>query len=260
MFCEASRAPHRARPQTQLATRHKISRRELKQPDEFQSIFETAGAFFELHMAGVLLGAAALAVLTAIVLGLFYYEARRGRAAAVRFDQALSELEGRNYGAAEKDLASLAADSPHRAVGRLANLYLASAYLAQKEPAKARGALLRYLAEDNTSIFRGSALNNLAVTYEEMGDYKQAEDAYRQAAKTEGPEQARAELGTARMLRKQGKRAEAISAYNDFLARHPYAPERTGVMETLAQLGVASEPSPRAPAVKLIKPASAPKS
>jgi tetratricopeptide (TPR) repeat protein len=238
-----------------LATRPKINRKELKQPDEFQSIFETAGLFFELHMTEVLLGAAGLLVLVAIALGLYYYEARQGRAASARFDQAISDLEGGKYDAAQKELSSLAADEPHRAVGRLANLYLATAYLAQKEPAKALDLLLRYLAQDDASIFRGVALNDLAVTYEELGDYKQAEDAYRQASKIEGPEQARAELGIARMLQKQGKRAEAIAAYGGFLGQHPYAPERTVVMETLAGLGVApaTPPMPR-----LIKPPSAP--
>ena len=241
-----------------MATRHKISRKELKQPDEFQSIFETAGLFFELHMTEVLLGAGALLVTVAIALGVYYYEVRQSHAAAARFDQALSDLQGGKYAAAEKELSSLSADEPHRAVGRLANLYLANAYLAQKEPAKARDMLLRYLAEDDASIFRNAALNDLAVTCEELGDYKQAEDAYRQASKIEGPEQARAELGVARMLQKQGKRTEAIAAYNEFLAQHPYAPERTVVMETLAQLGVAPPAAPTLPMVKLIKPPSAP--
>jgi tetratricopeptide (TPR) repeat protein len=242
-----------------LATRHKISRKELKQPDEFQSIFETAGLFFELHMTEVLLGVAALLVVVAIAFGLYFYEVRQGGAASARFDQALSQLQGGKYDAAEKALSSLAADEPHRAVGRLSNLYLAIAYLAQKEPAKARDTLQRYLAEDDASVFRGAALDDLAVSYEELGDYKQAENAYRQSAKIEGPEQARAELGVARMLQKQDKHAEAISAYNDFLAQHPYAPERTVVMETLAQLGVAppAAASPL-PMVKIVKPPSAP--
>jgi tetratricopeptide (TPR) repeat protein len=190
-------------------------------------------------MTEVLLGAGALLVIVAIALGLFYYEARRGRAASARFDQALSELQGGKYEAAEKELLSLAADEPHRAVGRLANLYLANAYLAQKEPGKARDALTRYLAEDDASLFRGAALDDLAVAYEELGDYKQAEVTYRRASEIEGPEQARAELGMARMLQKQGKRDDAIAVYRDFLAKHPYAPERTLVTGTLAQLGVA---------------------
>jgi len=241
-----------------LATRHKISRKELKQPDEFQTVFETAALFFELHMTEVLLGAAALLVIVAIALSFFYYEARRGRAASGRFDQALSDLQGGKYEAAEKELTSLADDEPHRAVGRLANLYLANAYLAQKEPAKARDALLRYLAEDDASVFRGAALDDLAVTYEELGDYKQAEATYRRASEIEGPEQARAALGMARMLQKQGKRDEAIAVYRDFLAQHPYAPERTLVMETLAQLGVAPATVSPPPMVKPTNPPGAP--
>jgi len=207
-------------------------------------------------MTEVLLGATALLVVVAIALGFYYYEARRGRAAAARFDEAIGELESGKYDAAEHALSTLADDEPHRAVGRLANLYLATAYLAQKEPAKARDTLLRYLAEDDASLFRGAALDNLAVTYEEMGNYKQAEDAYRQASKIEGPEQTRAQLGMARMLQKQGKRAEAISVYDDFLTQNPYAPERTDVIERLAQLGVA--PASETPIMKTIKPASAP--
>jgi tetratricopeptide (TPR) repeat protein len=241
-----------------LATRHKISRKELKQPDEFQTVFETAALFFELHLTEVLLGAAALLVAVAIALSFFYYEAQRGRAASARFDQALSELQGGKYESAEKELSSLAADEPHRAVGRLANLYLANAYLAQKEPAKAREALLRYLAGADASVFRGAALDDLAVTYEELGDYKQAEATYRQASAIEGPEQARAELGMARMLQNQGKREEAVAVYRDFLAQHPYAPERTLVMETLAQLGVSPATASPPPNVKLINPPSAP--
>jgi tetratricopeptide (TPR) repeat protein len=241
-----------------LATRHKISRKELKQPDEFQTVFETAALFFELHLTEVLLGAAALLVVVAIALSFLYYEAQRGRAASARFDQALRELQGGKYELAEKDLSTLAADEPHRAVGRLANLYLANAYLAQKEPAKAREALLRYLAGDDASVFRDAALDDLAVTYEELGDYKQAEATYRQASAIEGPEQARADLGMARMLQKQGKRNEAVAVYRDFLAQHPYAPERTLVLETLAQLGVSPATAAPSSMVNLSKPPGAP--
>jgi tetratricopeptide (TPR) repeat protein len=245
-----------------LATRHKISRKELKQPDEFQSIFETAALFFELHQTEMLIGLAALLAVAAIVCGVYFYQAGKTRAAAARFEQAMSELEGGKYDAAEKSLASLAADEPRRAVGRLSNLYLGIAYLAQKQPAKARDAFQRYLAADDTSIFRGAALDDLAVTYEDLGDFKQAEDLYRQAAKIDGPEQARAELGVARMLQRQGQRADAVAAYNDFLSQHPYAPERTTVMETLAEMGASSPaaapPAPPAVSLKPLKPAAAP--
>lgn len=242
-----------------MATRRKLSRKELKQPDEFQSIVETVSTFLELHLREVILATGALIVVAAIALSLYYYEARQTRLAAERFSQALSQLDKQQYPAAEDALRKLAADEPHRAVGRLANLYLAGAWLAQDQPAKARDALNAYLAAASAgALFRDTALNNLAVADEELGDYKQAEDAYRKAAKIAGPEQARAELGVARMLLRQGKRGDAIAAYQTFLTAHPFAPERQSVRETLASLGVAPPGATSAPVVKIIKPASVP--
>jgi predicted negative regulator of RcsB-dependent stress response len=239
-------------------TRPKITRKELKQPDEFQTILETAGAFLELHIIEVLFAAGALIVIAAIVFGIYYYQAHRARAAAARFDQAMTEFHDGKYEAAERDLASLAADEPHRAVGRLAYLYLGNAYLRQKQPAKARDALQHYLSEEKNPLFRGAALNDLAVTDEKLGDYKRAEEAYRQASDIEGPGQARAMLGMARMLQKQGKREDAIAVYRDFLARHPFAPERSIVMMSLAQMGASPDASQSALPVRPIKPAVAP--
>lgn len=241
-----------------MATRHKLSRKELKQPDEFQTVVETVSVFLELHLREVILGACAAVAVAAIVLGTYFYEAHRARIAGARFSTALSQLEKQQYPAAESAFSGLAAAEPHRAVGRLANFYLASAYLAQNQPAKARDALHAYLAGDEASVFRDTALNNLAVADEDLGDYKRAEEGYREAAKIAGPEQARAELGVARMLLKQGKRGDAVAAYKAFLTAHPFAPERESVRETLAGLGVAPPGSEAAPAVKVIQPASAP--
>jgi tetratricopeptide (TPR) repeat protein len=238
-------------------TRPKITRKELKQPDEFQTIFETAGAFLELYLTEILIAAGALVVLIAIVLGVYYYEASRARAAAARFSEAVGELHDGKYDAAERDLASLAADEPHRAVGRLANLYLGNAYLSQNQPEKAREAFNRYLSQEESPLFRGTALNDLAVADEKLADYKQAEDAYRRASDIDGPGQARAMLGMARMLQKQGKRDDAIAVYRDFLARHPYAPERSIVMMSLAEMGVTPDAPLPVPPAKAVKPAPA---
>lgn len=239
-------------------TRPKITRKELKQPDEFQTIFETAGVFIELHLTEILLAAVALIVAVAVALGIYYYEAHRVRAAAARFSQAIGELHDGKYAAAEGDLASLAADEPHRAVGRLANLYLGNAYLSQNQPEQARDAFNRYLAHEDNPLFRSAALNDLAVADEKLGDYKQAEDAYRRASDVEGPGQTRAMLGMARMLQKQGKREDAIAVYRDFLTRHPFAPERSIVMMSLAEMAVSPDAPPPAPPPRPIKPAVAP--
>jgi tetratricopeptide (TPR) repeat protein len=241
-----------------VATRRKLSRKELKQPDEFQSIFETVGDFVEENLTRVLLGVGAVLGLVAIGAVVYSYAASKTRLAAERFSQALDELQNNQYGAAEADLRSLADDEPRREVGRLARFYLASAYLAQNQPAEARDELQTYLAHDNPSLFRDAALNDLAVAYENLGDYKRAEDAYRRAAALQGPGQERAQLGVARMLQKEGRRAEAIAAYRDFLSQHPFASGRENVMETLASLGVAPPSTSNAPTVRVIQPATVP--
>lgn len=237
-------------------TRPKLSRKDLKRPDEFQSAVETVRTFVEDHLRQVILGACVVVVIVAVALGVYFYESRQARTAAEQFSHALSQLEQHHYPAAESAFRKLAADDPGRPVGKLANFYLASAYLAQDKPAKARDALQSYLANDDSPIFRGTALNNLAVAYENMGKYEQAEDAYRKAAKIKGPEQARAELGVARMLLKRGKRGDAIEAYKKFLSGHPFAPEDQSVREALASLGVSASPSTPSPMVKIIKPAT----
>ncbi len=241
-----------------MATRRKLSRKELKQPDEFQSIFETVGDFVEQHLTRVLLGLGAVLGAVAIGFVVYSYEANRSRLASERFSQALTMLQNHQYGAAEAYLSSLVTDEPHRDVGRLAKFYLASVYLAQNQPARARDELQSYLAHDNPPLFRDAALNDLAVAWEDLHDYKRAEDAYRQAAALQGPGQERAELGVARMLEKQGRRAEAIAAYRNFLSQHPFASARQSVMETLAALGVASPPMSNPPLVRIIKPATVP--
>jgi tetratricopeptide (TPR) repeat protein len=237
-------------------TRPKISRKDLKRPDEFQSAVETVTSFVETHLREVIIGACAVVVLAAIAVSVYFYEARQARTAAEQFSEALTKLEQHHYPAAEDALRKLAAEDSGRTVGQLANFYLASAYLAQDQPAKARDALRAYLANDGASIFRGAAMNNLAVAYENLGKYKQAEDAYRSAAKIAGPEQARAELGVARMLLEQGKRGDAIAAYKNFLSAHPFASENESVRETLASLGVTAPPATPAPLARIVKPAT----
>jgi predicted TPR repeat methyltransferase len=84
-----------------------------------------------------------------------------------------------------------------------------------------------------------------------MGDWKKAAGAYQQAAADPGPEQARAELGVARMLAKSGDKQGAIAAYRGFLNAHPFAQQRQDVIESLAMLGAPADvsPIPSAPGV-----------
>jgi predicted TPR repeat methyltransferase len=77
-----------------------------------------------------------------------------------------------------------------------------------------------------------------------MADWKKAAGAYQQAAADPGPEQARAQLGVARMRAKAGDKQGAIDAYRGFLTAHPFAQQRQDVLESLALLGAPADVAP----------------
>ena len=230
--------------------RRKLTQKELKAPDEFTTFVDNARDFFVNNLTQVLISTAVVVAVGAIVIGVYYYERHRDSIASTRFYDAITALNAGQNKQAETQFKQLADDEPGRRLGRLARFYMASAYIADGNLPSARDALVAFLAEERDPLFRSLALTNLAVVYERMTDWKKAAGAYQQAAADPGPEQARAELGVARMLAKSGDKQGAIDAYRGFLASHPYAQQRQDVMESLALLGAPAEiPPPPSAAV-----------
>jgi predicted negative regulator of RcsB-dependent stress response len=222
-------------------THRKLRRKELKQPDEFLTLFDQAREFFVDNLKQVLVSAGIVLAAAALVIAVYSYERHRDELAGAQFSAALAALNAKNYKSAEQQFARLADAEPNRRVGRLARFYLATAYLGGNDLPRARDALVAFVAGEHDPIYSNLAMTDLGVVYEKMGDYAKAAGAYRASASVPGPEQEHAELDAARMLAKQGDRTEAIAAYRRFLAEHPYAAERQDVIESLAMLGAAPE-------------------
>jgi len=224
--------------------RRKITQKELRAPDDFTTLVDSAREFLVGNLTQVLISAAVVVAAGAIAIGAYYYERHRDSLASARFYDAITALNGGQNKPAETQFKQLADEEPGRRLGRLSRFYLASAYLADGDLANARDALVAFLADERDPLFRSLALTNLAVVYERMADWKKAAGAYQQAAADPGPEQARAELGVARMLARAGDKEGAIAAYRGFLTAHPFAQQRQDVMESLALLGAPAEIPP----------------
>jgi tetratricopeptide (TPR) repeat protein len=219
-------------------THHKkISRKELKQPDEFQSFVANAQEFLRSNLQQVIVSASIVFAAGALAVGVYYYEVHRDALAGDRFYTAIAELNQKNYKQAEGDFEKLAQDEPGREVGKLSRFYLGSAYFQEGQLDKARDALIAYVPDAKDDLFASMAYQDLGVIYEKMGDLPKAQGAYAQAAAIPGPEQARAQLEVARLLAKQGNKAAAIDAYQRFLTANPLARDRQTVIEALAELG-----------------------
>ncbi len=221
-------------------THIKINRKELKQPDEFQSFIANAQEFLLSNLQQVIVSSAIVLAAGALAVGIYYYEIHRDNIAGDRFYSAVSELNNKNYAQAETDFQKLADDEPSREVGKLARFYLGSAYFQQGQLDKARDALVAYVPDAKDDLFASMAYEDLGVIYEKMGDLKKAQGAYAQAATIAGPEQGRAQLQVARLMALQGDKAGAINAYQQFLLANPFARDRETVIEALANLGAAA--------------------
>jgi len=217
---------------------YKINPKDLKQPDEFVTLFDRAGHYLVNNLTRVIIGAAGVIVLAAVVFTYAFYRAHQDRICADRFYTALTALNHKDYKTAEEGFDSLAQEGGGK-LASLARLYVASAYMSEGKPAQARDALEAYVADSNQRYFKNIALVQLGVAYEDLGDFKKAHEAYDQASALPGPEKTSAELGVARTLLKLGDNPGAIAAYRKFLNENPFSAERTDVIESLAALGVA---------------------
>src|ERR1700676_1429408 len=111
-----------ATPQTH---HKKITRKELKQPDEFQSFVVKAQEFVLNNLQQVIVSASIVVAAGALAVGIYYYEIHRDNVAGDPFYTAIAELNKKNYPQAAADFEKLAKDEPGREVGKLARFYLA---------------------------------------------------------------------------------------------------------------------------------------
>lgn len=220
----------------------KVSRKALKQPDEFVTTLDWIAEWVASNLARVIIAAVALVAAISIGFVFSFYSQHRQRIASDQFYRAINALSDKDYQAAAKGFSILAQNNSSSTLGRLAEFYLATTYLAQNQPSKARDAIRNYLADASNRLFRQMALTQLGVTNEDLGDYRDAYAAYVKAAHLNGPEKARAQIGAARTLARIGDRQGAIAAYQQFLRENPFAQQRAEVIEALAQMGAPPEP------------------
>jgi len=221
----------------------KVSRKSLKQPDEFVTTLDWMADWVAANLARVIIGAVGLVAAIAITFAFSFYSQHRQRIASEQFYRAINALSEKDYQTASKGFSTLAQNDSSSTLGRLAEFYLATAFLAQNQPSKARDAIRNYLADSSNRLFRQMALTQLGVTNEDLGDYRDAYAAYVKATQLNGPEKARAQIGAARTLARIGERQRAIAAYQQFLRENPFAQQRAEVIEALAQMGAPPEPA-----------------
>ena len=199
------------------ANQHRLTRKDLRQPDEFQALTSQGMDWLRNNQAVVVGAVSAVIAIGAVVMGVSWYSQRQADGAAVRLQSAQALFDAKTYANAATEFAAVADSYPRTPAGRIAVLYRAHALAQQPDPGAA-DAYSEYLATTPaTDYLRQEALLGLARANEAAGKTPEATTAYRQAADVAGPFRTPARLALARLEDAAGHADQARALYAEAL-------------------------------------------
>jgi len=235
-----------------MARHPKLTRKDLKKPDEFVTFSRKVVDFAREH-ATVAIGAAlGMATLLLGVGGISLWTQMQRGAANVAFVSARALFVSEEYKAAQEAFQRVADKYSGTIYGAMALLYAADSALAGGDYETAGTLYRRFLAGDSAPEYlRQAALVRLGLAEERTGRIDEARRTYEEAHGLVGPFAADALLGQARTARLSGDAAAAKRLYEQFLDAHPTSPSLVTVRSELASLqplepaGEARQEAPR---------------
>lgn len=223
----------------------RITRKDLRRPDQFVTVTGQLVDWVRHHRKGFLLGLGAVVGALLLYGGWDLYTSRQNRLAARAYARALGLFHEQKYREAIGPLTQLSESGPSM-YRRLALLYLGNSHLALGEPKTAAAAFERLAhGAPRPDYLHQLALLSLAHSYEKSGNAKEAAKSYAAAGKVSGPFKDQAILGEARAHAQAGDLRAALEAYRTYLVAFPGA-ERGAeisvrVQELEAKVGTSAE-------------------
>jgi predicted negative regulator of RcsB-dependent stress response len=233
----------------QSAKHVKIRRKDLRKPDEFETLTGEGIAWAQKHQAKFIVGVVGVLVVGVAVLLVVRSRSARNQEASIQFQQAAAQLDSGSAAVAATQFQNLEQSASSTPFGQLAGLYRGHALLKQGDGAGAANAYTQYLRTASAPDYlRQQALVGLGNAKQLGNDTSGAHDAYLQAEKLDGPAKDEAALGVARMLEAQGQTDQARAIYARLAKEAPEGWVRAAAAEKAPGVA-ADEPSASADAV-----------
>jgi predicted negative regulator of RcsB-dependent stress response len=217
-------------------TSRRLTRKELRQPDWFQTVTENALEFYYRQRVAVYLGLAVVILLLLGIWGWAVFKERQDSMAAQEFGQAMTQYHTGKYREAVAGLEKVQTYRWSR-YANLAHLYEANSYLALNDFIKATNAAQRFIVgTDQNSLMRQIGLLTLADIEERQSQCKEAIKNYGEAGKIKAAFTERAFLGEARCAVQMGDVKGGIAAYRQLLKDQPDSPLASYVRFQISEL------------------------
>lgn len=207
----------------------KITRRQIKQPDEFISITEHVVLFVRDHAKKIAAGVGMVAVIAAAFVLFRIWEARKENEASQRLNLAMEAVQLANnpyregspaeYKNALTKMDDIVKAFPGTSSGTFALLYKGNIHLKLGEFDEAIKAYDAFLARGGREgLYTLLALEGVGYAYEGKKDYGKAIEAYQKIVAMDQGFQAReARLQMGHCYEKLGKNKEAVESYRAYL-------------------------------------------
>ena len=219
-----------------VRTRKRITRRDLRQPDQFISLTGKVSGFVEKHRVRLLIGLGLLVSILLVIWGWREYRDRQRIYAAAEYKRALAFFHSGNYDEALSIVEPLA-DYRHSTYGNLALLYKAHSYMGLEKPKDAILVLKKFLIrEDKSPLMRQLGFLTLGYAHEKASQCADAVLFFMQAYDLNGPHQEEALLGNARCQEHAGNLKGAVKSYKLYLSKFPDALRRIEVLLHIQQI------------------------
>jgi tetratricopeptide (TPR) repeat protein len=226
----------------------KISKKKLKEPDEFITFTERTFLFVRKHLREVVIGTSVVVAIV-IALSLFQmWEKRKEAEAQVTFASAMEayqkatssygETTGQGLKEALGKLEEVAKRYPRTGPGKLSYLYQGNLHLRQGSYDEAIKAFTTFLDKGGQEkLLRAFATEGLAYAYEGKKDFAKALEYYQRAIESaESLPMQNAHLGAGRCFERLGKREEALASYRAYLKAAQKSQESNMVEHRVALL------------------------
>ena len=231
-----------------MARRKKITKKKLKEPDEFIGLTEKAYRFFVQYHKPMVTGGIILLVVVLVIILYQKWEKRKEIDAEQRFAAAVQLYQGTisqnregspsEYKGVSEKLDEVIAKFPRTTAGKLSLLYKGNLHLQMGEFGEAIKEYQNFLQKaGKVKLYHLLAAGGMGYAYEEMKDYEKALQAYQMILKMgESFETPNAYLNMGRCYEKLGKKKEALENYRAFIKISEKSPVANAVLRKISFL------------------------